>query len=111
MFDFDDDPLPDVWNRWGLGVALPVGATLTAAAVMRRASIEIPFRRREFKLHGADVTALAIGLLAVAGFCFAHFHGTGTERFHLGRQLTRIATLITGLIALGVIIVHQAVPF
>ncbi|HET6426318.1 MAG TPA: hypothetical protein VFG20_21680 [Planctomycetaceae bacterium] len=111
MFDFDEDPVPDAWNRWGVGVALPVLLTGTAVAVMRRTSIEIPFRRRELKLQGWDLTAFGIGLIAVAVFCFAHYHATGTERFHFARQITRLAALIVGLLAIGVIIVHQAVPF
>jgi hypothetical protein len=109
MFDFDEDPLPDAWNRWGLGVAVPVVLTISAASVMTRNAVHIPGRRGGLNLQGHDVTALAVLLFAVAILCFAHFYGT--ERYHFVRQLTRLAAMIGGLIAIGAIIVHQAVPF
>jgi hypothetical protein len=111
MLDFDEDPLPDAWNRWGMGIALPVALTATAGTVMTQTAVRVPIRRRGLNLQGHDVTALAALLLAIAVFCFAHFHGTGTERFHAARQIVRVVAMIVGLLAIGTIIVHQAVPF
>lgn len=111
MFNLEEDPLPDHWNRLGVGcggAAVMVGAALFFAT---RTSIRLPGRHGGLRLEGGDVTAFAITLLAIAAFLHVHYFWTGTERFAAAREIVRVLTLVTGLIAFGSILVHQAQIF
>lgn len=107
MLEFEEDPLPDHWNRWGLGCGGALLTIATAAAVAPRTTVSISGRRGGLNLQGNDVTALAIILTALAVFLHVHFFWTGTERLAAAREILRVMALAAGLIAFGAILFHQ----
>ncbi|MCE9533171.1 MAG: hypothetical protein K8T89_18900 [Planctomycetes bacterium] len=122
MFDILlEEPRDTPWNKWACGIGFPVLLTVWAARVMYvlHFSLYLPSvgRRSLGRVgHHIDLTGTEAWWLALAmfgGAAFAHFHFFWTNHSQLVpyADLGKVASMITVVVGMGVVVFNMARPF
>ncbi len=105
---FDDEPLDDAWNKWGLGVVVPsLLALFGVSRMILRVAVLYGPRRTSLTLTGWDAIAFGAGWVGVAIFLHAHYHWNLSRSLRAYADLGKIFGIILGMLAIGFVIVRS----
>lgn len=106
--DWDDDPLDDTWNKWVVGLAVPIGlALLGLSKFIWPHAVLYGSRGRSLTLTGWDAVLYGAAFLGAALFLHARFHWALTKRLAPYADLGKVLGLIVGIVAVGSLIVRN----
>ena len=108
---FDDEPLDDAWNKWGLGVVVPsLIALFGVSRMILRVAVLYGPRRTSLTLTGWDAIAFGASLIGVAIFMHAHYHWNLSRSLAAYADLGKVFGIILGVVAIGFVVVRNISP-